>query len=187
MQLIVGLGNIGAKYNYTRHNFGFMLLDQLLNDYNFLPAVKKFDGEIAKGKIDDVECLALKPHSFMNLSGIPVQKVLTFYKIKPQDILVLHDDIDVDFGRIKFKMGGGDGGHNGLKSIDSAIGKNYRRLRLGVGRSQNQNMDSADHVLAKFSSKELLEIDDNINKKISNLFKLLINGESEEFLNRFYL
>ncbi len=186
MQLIVGLGNIGEKYKKTRHNFGFLLADKLHENYNFGQWQAKFDGEISKGVIADFECLILKPHTFMNLSGQAIIKAMAFYKIKPQQIIVLHDDIDIELGRIKYKIAGGNGGHNGLKSIDKMIGKNYQRLRLGVGRSKNENIDSASHVLGNFSNEELREVD-KINQKISSDFQLLLDGDANEFLNKFYI
>ncbi len=186
MQLIVGLGNVGKKYNKTRHNFGFMLADLLHDNYNFNNWQSKFDGEIAKGKIEGYDCLILKPHTFMNLSGLSVMKVMSFYKIKPEKLTILHDDIDIDIGRIKIKVGGGNGGHNGLKSIDKAIGSNYKRLRLGVGRSKVENIDSANHVLGKFDNDEIMLVD-YVNKKISNLFLLILKDENIDFMNKFYL
>ncbi len=186
MQLIVGLGNIGTRYNQTRHNYGFMLADKLYNDYGAGSWQDKFDAKIAKANIKSHEIIILKPSSFMNLSGIPMMKAMSFYKIKLEDILILHDDIDIDLGRIKYKIGGGSGGHNGLKSIDNTIGNKYRRLRLGIGRSQNENIDCANHVLGKFTDDEM-NIVDSVNQKISDLFYLLLQQEINNFLNRFCL
>ena len=155
MKLIVGLGNPGPTYSNTRHNIGFMVIDKLLDNLNCIDISKKsFDGKLYK--CGDV--LLLKPTTFMNLSGKSVQSVANFYKIDLDDILVVHDDIDLPFGALKIKKGGGNGGHNGLKSIDSMIGKEYNRLRLGVDKPPKKEM-VASYVLGKFSSKELEVLD----------------------------
>jgi len=150
MKLIVGLGNPGPTYSLTRHNIGFMIIDKLINDLNPNNISKKsFEGELFKHK----DILLLKPVTFMNLSGKSVQAVVNFYKIILDDILVIHDDIDIPFGAIKLKKGGGNGGHNGLKSIDSLITKEYDRLRLGVDKPEKKEM-VASYVLSKFEPKE---------------------------------
>ena len=132
MFLIVGLGNPGAEYAATRHNIGFMTADYLHEKYNFSPFKSKFDGLIAEGKINNEKVLLLKPQTFMNLSGNSVVKAANFYKILPQNVIVIHDDMDLPVGKLKAKIGGGAGGHNGLKSIDAAITPNYNRIRIGV-------------------------------------------------------
>jgi len=150
MKLIVGLGNPGPTYSQTRHNIGFMVIDSILNSANFNNISKKsFEGELYKSG----NLLLLKPTTFMNLSGKSVQSVASFYKINLDDILVVHDEIDIPFGAIKLKKGGGNGGHNGLKSIDSLIGKEYNRLRMGVDKPERKEM-VANYVLGKFNSKE---------------------------------
>lgn len=184
MYLIVALGNIGRQYEMTRHNFGFLLLDRLIDDYCFMSQSKKFKSEVFSGQIANQKIIALKPQTFMNLSGDAVLQAASFYKIKPSNILVLHDDIDFALGKIKFKIGGGNGGHNGLKSIDEMIGKNYMRLRLGVGRPQNKNYETADYVLSKFSSDEMAIVNE-VNDKISNLFDKILTSDIDGFLNDF--
>jgi len=150
MKLIVGLGNPGPTYSQTRHNIGFMVIDSLIEELNPNNISKKsFEGELYKYK----DLLLLKPTTFMNLSGKSVQAVVNFYKINLDDILVIHDEIDIPFGAIKLKKGGGNGGHNGLKSIDSLITKEYNRLRLGVGKPERKEM-VASYVLSKFEPKE---------------------------------
>lgn len=182
MFLIVGLGNIGKNYELTRHNLGFLLLDEIIAKYNLNSASSKFDGELFTGQIANEKILALKPSTYMNLSGRAVAQVKNFYKIANENILVFHDDIDLALGKIKVKIGGGDGGHNGLKSIDSTIGKNYTRLRFGIGRPENKNFETSDYVLGKLTQDELNVMDD-LNQKISDKIQYLLSGKIEEFLN----
>jgi len=155
MKLIVGLGNPGPTYSKNRHNIGFMVVDELIKDFNTANISKKsFLGELYKFK----DILFLKPTTFMNLSGKSVQAVSSFYKIKPEDILVIHDEIDLPFGALRLKRGGGNGGHNGLKSIDSLIGREYNRLRLGVGKPKLKEM-VASYVLSDFNEVEQKSLD----------------------------
>lgn len=145
--LIVGLGNPGENYAKTRHNVGFMVIDEILKDYTFERiSNKKFQGELFK----TAEFFALKPSTFMNLSGLSVLSVKNFYKI--DRIIVIHDDLDLKLGRLKFKIGGSSGGHNGIKSIDSAIGVKYERVRVGIA-NENKN-DAATFVLGNFAQNE---------------------------------
>ena len=149
MTLIVGLGNPGTQYSKTRHNAGFMLIDKIL-DSSFIKQNLKCDGELYKNN----KLLLLKPTTFMNNSGISVKKVVDFYDINR--IIVCHDDIEIGFCSFKCKKGGGSGGHNGLKSIDSFIGKDYERVRLGIGRWE---YDIVDYVLGKFTDDEFNKFD----------------------------
>ncbi len=158
MHLLVGLGNIGKKYEKTRHNFGFLVLDEIISQFNLEKSGEKFSSELFLGKINDEKIIAIKPQTYMNNSGVAVLEAMQFYKIKPENIIVFHDEIDIDFGRIKTKIGGGSAGHNGLKSIDSFIGKEYWRVRLGVSRPQNKEFEVADYVLSKFSDEEFVSV-----------------------------
>lgn len=186
MHLLVGLGNIGSEYELTRHNFGFLLLDQIIEDYSFTKiASKKFHSEIFSGEISGKKVIAIKPQTFMNRSGIAVLETANFYKISPENILVLHDEVDLALGKLRVKVGGGNAGHNGLKSVDETIGKNYTRLRLGVDRPENPEYSTADYVLGKFSKSEMLEVE-RINQRSSDLINYLLEGKGEEFLNKFY-
>ncbi|MSN95659.1 aminoacyl-tRNA hydrolase [Campylobacter sp. FMV-PI01] len=161
MILIVGLGNIGSEYNLTRHNVGFMLID-IFKDGKFINISQdKFKGELYKNS----SLLLLKPSTFMNLSGISVKAVKDFYK--PDRIIVIHDDLDLKFGSVKFKKGGSSGGHNGIKSIDSLIGSDYERVRIGIGRGQSC---VKNYVLGKFKEDEILKLE-----KILNYTKNAIN------------
>jgi len=159
MKLIVGLGNPGPTYQKNRHNIGFMVVDKLLQN---LPVTnqtnKKFLGELYKS----ADLLLLKPTTYMNLSGKSVQAVANFYKINPENILVIHDEIDLPFGAVRVKKGGGHGGHNGLKSIDSLITKEYNRLRLGVGKPQRKEM-VPNYVLSDFNKDESVFLDNFID------------------------
>lgn len=186
MHLLVGLGNIGSEYEMTRHNFGFLLLDQIIEDYGFTAQSKKFRSEVFSGKIGDKKIIALKPHTFMNRSGLAVAEAASFYKIELKNILVLHDDLDLALGKVKVKIGGGHAGHNGLKSLDEMIGKDYMRLRLGIGRPEHKEYTTADYVLGKFSSEEM-EVVKKINLKISDLIEELLDERTDKFLNNFHL
>jgi PTH1 family peptidyl-tRNA hydrolase len=153
MKLIVGLGNPGKAYAVTRHNAGFWLVDVVAEVYGFPAFTKKFQGEFAKGEIGGVAVGLLKPHTFMNLSGSSVQGAATFFKVKPVDILVVHDELDLAVGELRAKVGGGDAGHNGLKSITLALGAGYGRLRIGIGRPEHKEQVS-DYVLHAPGAKE---------------------------------
>lgn len=153
IKLIVGLGNVGAKYALTRHNVGFLFVDALAQTFDFDGFKSKFKGEFSKGFIENNSEVLLKPHTFMNLSGQSVQPAMQFFKIKPEELLVVHDDIDLKFSDVRLKQGGGDAGHNGLKDITRAIGKDYWRLRIGVGRPEFGEV--SDYVLQKFSKEQL--------------------------------
>jgi PTH1 family peptidyl-tRNA hydrolase len=153
--LFVGLGNPGAKYENTRHNIGFRVIDKLVDDSNARDISKSsFEGELYRS----TNALFLKPTTFMNLSGKSVIAVKNFFKIDLEDIIVIHDDIDLPFGAVRFKKGGGHGGHNGLKSIDAAVGKEYIRVRVGVDKPQYKSQ-VADYVLSDFSSIESSKLD----------------------------
>ena len=160
MFLIVGLGNPGPKYKNNRHNIGFMVVDYLINHLNPLPINKKeFKGELFKIK----DILLLKPTTYMNLSGESVKAVKNFYKIKNCNIIVIHDDLDLPFGAIRFKKGGSSGGHNGLKSIDSMIGNDYIRIRIGIGRPKEKH-EVIRFVLEDFSNEEKKYLDEIVEK-----------------------
>ena len=151
MTLIAGLGNIGKEYENTRHNVGFMLIDLILKDGGYSNVSSaKFQGELYKNG----SLLLLKPSTYMNSSGKSLKAVNDFYK--PNHIIVIHDDLDIAFGAMRFKNGGSSGGHNGIKSIDSLIGNNYDRVRIGIGRSDKSVID---YVLGKFDSSELEKLD----------------------------
>ena len=150
MLLIVGLGNPGLKYENTRHNIGFKVIDKMVSDLEARDISKSsFYGELYKSN----EILLLKPTTFMNLSGKSVLAVKNFYKVDMDNIVVVHDDIDLPFSALRFKKGGGDGGHNGLRSIDGLVGKEYYRVRMGVGRPEHKSQ-VAEYVLRDFLPEE---------------------------------
>ena len=170
MTLIVGLGNPDSKYKNNRHNVGFMVIDSIIGDHNVTSINKSsFKGELFKSK----NILFLKPHTYMNLSGDSVRAVCDYYK--PDKIIVIHDDLDLPFGTLRYKIGGGNGGHNGLKSIDACIGKDYYRVRIGIGKPKDK-ANVANFVLSDFPKvdKENLEKIINISAKAT---KELVNEE----------
>lgn len=182
MFLLVGLGNPGTKYQYTKHNFGFLMADRIVSDYKFSAQNSKFDCQTFSGEITGKKIILIKPQNYMNNSGSALQEVAGFYRIPLVNIIVFHDEIDLPLGKIKAKIGGGSAGHNGLKDIDEKIGKDYVRIRLGVGRPENREFEIADYVLGKFSGEEL-EIVDKVSKKISALLPLVLEGKLDEFMN----
>jgi PTH1 family peptidyl-tRNA hydrolase len=133
MWLIVGLGNPGAQYQHNRHNIGFMAVDEIIRRHNFSAPAKKFQALVSEGKLEDEKVLAIKPQTFMNLSGQSVQAAVAFYKIPLENVIVFHDEIDLAAAKIRTKFAGGAAGHNGIRSIDEHLGPDYWRVRLGVG------------------------------------------------------
>lgn len=183
IRLIVGLGNIGDEYAGTRHNAGFCFVDEVASKFKaqFHPE-RKFFGDIAKTSIDGHEVILLKPSTLMNLSGKAVAAVVTFYKIKPEEILVAHDELDLPPGVVKLKVGGGSAGHNGLKSITSCIGsQNFERLRIGIGHPRNKQLQIpvADYVLRKPTSEDRTLIQNSIDRALENLKKVVDGNFSE--------
>lgn len=153
MKLIVGLGNPGLKYRNTRHNVGFLLLDYIANKKKIMFLRNKFNGKYAELSIGGEKVILVKPLSFMNLSGEVVERFASFYKVKLDDILVIQDDIDMNFGRVKIVHNSSSGGHNGIKDIERCLGsKEYTRLKIGV--SKNKEIDTKDYVLGKFTKDE---------------------------------
>ena len=162
MFLVVGLGNPGEEYAKTRHNIGFMAADEIHSRYNFSPFKAKFEGLLAEGTIDGEKVLLLKPQTFMNLSGNSVGKVANFYKISPKNIIVIHDDKDLTLGKLKAKIGGSAGGHNGLKNISELLGnENYARLRFGIGNAF-QKGGQIDYVLGEWTPEEKNQMEERI-------------------------
>lgn len=154
MWLIVGLGNPGADYADTRHNIGFMVADELVRRWGMTQWKSKFGGEVTQKD----QIVVLKPQEFMNLSGPPTQRTAGFYKIEPKQIVVVHDEIDLEFPRLKVKVGGGHGGHNGLRSIIEQLGPEFVRVRCGVGKPTGGKERVTGHVLGGFSKSEKSEL-----------------------------
>ena len=163
MHLIIGLGNIGEKYQLTRHNVGFLVIDEItkgLATSNINKA--NFKADVLKSGYN----LFVKPNTYMNHSGEAVIAIKEYYKIDIENIIVIHDDLDLPFGTVKFKIGGGHGGHNGLRSIDSHVGKEYIRVRIGIGKPTNKQ-DVANYVLSNFSKEELNKLEGIISHTVS--------------------
>ena len=156
--LVVGLGNPGPSYSATRHNLGFMVLDLLGSRVGSKFKAHKGRCDVVEGRIEGVRTILAKPKTYMNLSGGPTASMRDFFKVPLARIIVVHDELDIPFGSIKLKRGGGDGGHNGLKSITNALGSNgYLRVRVGIGRPPGQQ-DAAAYVLKEFASAERKEL-----------------------------
>ncbi len=176
MKLIVGLGNPGRSYQDTRHNVGFMIADKIAGDFGISFSKKKFDTVYARGLIEDNEILLVKPLAYMNRSGPPVQQLARYYRIQSKDMLVIHDDIDLAYGRLKIKEKGGHGGHNGIRSlIDAFGGGDFLRLRIGVGRSETGS-DVTGHVLGKFSAQQIQFLDRIIKNARNAVVTILSHG-----------
>jgi PTH1 family peptidyl-tRNA hydrolase len=158
MRIVAGLGNPGDRYALHRHNVGFMLVDQLAADYGFSPWKAKHGGLLAEGRIDAEKIILFKPQSYMNKSGLPVETLLHFYRMSADDLIVVHDEIDLAAGKIRVKIDGGHGGHNGLRDIDRHIGTAYWRLRIGVGRSRFK-AEVDQHVLSDFDKNDRTWLD----------------------------
>ena len=180
MKLIVGLGNPGKEYEKTRHNVGFMVIDNYLKNESFK---QKFNGLYAKKIINDVTVIFLKPTSYMNLSGIVVQKYKKFFKIKNEEILIIHDDLDIELGKSKLKYSSSSGGNNGVKSIIKELGtKDFGQYKIGVSKPKYE--DTKNYVLSKFSLKE----QEIINKKIDESVRIIdyyINNDIHKTINKF--
>lgn len=176
MIFIIGLGNPGKSYEHTRHNIGFAIVEQIALDFSItFNNQSKFGCELASLKISGNQVFLVKPTTYMNLSGTTVSALYNYYKCQDtSDVIVIHDDIDLELGHIRFKKGGGSGGHNGIKSIDQHIGTDYWRIRCGVGRPQHQNV--SDYVLSKFTSDENVVVNKMINN-ISDNVDLIIKSD----------
>ncbi len=183
MYLIVGLGNPGKEYSKNRHNIGFMTVDEIARDNHFPAFKSKFQGAYSEGRIANQKVMLLKPQTYMNESGQSVGKVAKFYKIPPSNIIVMYDELDIPFKRVKIKQGGGSGGHNGIKSIDAHLGnKDYWRVRMGIDHPGDKNRVSG-YVLSDFSKAEQAELDDYIYAVVKYC-DLLIEGNKDDFTTR---
>jgi PTH1 family peptidyl-tRNA hydrolase len=181
MRLFVGLGNPGPKYEKNRHNIGFMAVDQIAADHGFAPWRSKFNGSMSEGRLDATKVVLLKPETFMNLSGQSVGEALRFFKLKPEDVVVFHDEIDLAPGKLKCKSGGGHAGHNGLRSLHSHIGDTYGRVRMGVGHPGHK--DAVPHyVLKDFPKADEAWLDDML-RGISDGASHLALGDTGRFMN----
>ncbi len=176
VRLVVGLGNPGREYVKTRHNAGFMAVDHIAQTFSISLDKRKFNTVFGKGLIEGVDVILAKPMAFMNKSGPPVQNLAGYFKILSKDMLVIHDDIDLDFGRIKIIEKGGHGGHNGVRSLMDAFGAgDFSRVRIGIGRS-GTGTDVTGHVLGKYSADESKVLDQIITESRNAVVTILTKG-----------
>ncbi len=183
MKLIVGLGNIGKEYELTRHNVGFMAVDEIADSFNLNFNKEKFKGLYVDFLYEGEKIILLKPQKYMNLSGEVVKEFVNFFKIDVSDILVISDDLDMPVGKIKLKSKGSCGGHNGLRNIEDCLRTNqYKRLKIGI--SNNKLIATKDYVLGKFS-KDDMNILNEIFNKMPDIFKDFINLEFDNVMNKY--
>jgi peptidyl-tRNA hydrolase, PTH1 family len=182
MRIIAGLGNPGPKYENHRHNVGFMAADAIARRHSFSPWSKKFQGLVAEGFIGDEKVLLIKPQTFMNLSGQSVGEAMRFYKLGPQDLTVLYDELDLAPAKVRVKTGGGAGGHNGIRSLDAHCGTEYRRVRIGIGHPGVKELVHG-HVLGDFAKadREWLE---PLLDAIADAAPMLVKGDDNGFMNK---
>jgi len=184
IRLVAGLGNPGDAYAETRHNIGFMAADAIAETFSISFEKKKFDTVFGRGRIRGTEIILVKPMAFMNLSGGPVRRIADYFRISGRDMIVLCDDMDLAFGRIKIKEKGGDGGHKGLRSLIGAFGGGeFIRLRMGVGRPDTGS-NAANYVLGRFGSDEKKNLDQIIGRSRDAVATILCKG-AREGMNRF--
>ncbi len=186
IKLIAGLGNPGQAYSVTRHNAGFWYVDRLVENHrgNF-SSEAKFFSELTRLRFDDVDCRLIKPTTFMNESGRAVQAIIDYYKFSPEEILVAHDEIDLDPGIVRLKNGGGHGGHNGVRDIINSIGSNnFLRLRIGVGHPGHRDL-VIDSVLSRASAEQQVLIDRAIQQAL-DVMPLIFNGEFQKAMNELH-
>tara|TARA_Y100000590_G_scaffold465608_1_gene638379 strand:+ start:57 stop:617 length:561 start_codon:yes stop_codon:yes gene_type:complete len=179
MILFVGLGNPSPDNENNRHNIGFKIIDAINQKFSLSKQKPKFKGLLTTGNIGNKKVYAIKPLTFMNNSGICIRELIEYFKIDSENVIVFHDDLDVDFGKIKAKFGGSSAGHNGIESIDKFIGKDYSRVRIGIG-TQNGKEDVTKHVLKDFDEEEKIELE-NITKNITNSLPILLDKKLDLF------
>ena len=182
MLLLVGLGNPNPNNTNNRHNVGFLVIDQINKKFKLSIQKPKFKGLLTTGEIGEQKVYAIKPLTFMNSSGVCVKELIEYFKINVKDVFVFHDDMDIDLGKVKVKFGGNSAGHNGIDSIDKNIGKNYSRVRIGIGRPI-KNSEGADHVLENFSIDEKDGVEE-VTKNIIESLSILINKDLDLFSSK---
>lgn len=183
--LVVGLGNPGSKYDGTRHNTGFMAIDRIAEKAGVQIDRLKFKGLCARAEVGGKSVLLLKPSTFMNLSGQSVQEAMQFYKLPAEKVIVLFDDISLPVGRMRIRMKGSDGGHNGMKNIIYLAGsQDFPRVKIGVGAKPDPRWDLADWVLSRFSSQEQKKLDEAL-EHAAGAVTLLLQGNAAEAMNRY--
>ncbi len=183
--IVAGLGNIGAEYEKTRHNAGFMALDAIAEKYSVRADRVKFHALVAEANIAGVRVLLMKPTTYMNNSGVAISEAAAFYKIPPENVIVLHDEISFDVGAMRIRRKGSAGGHNGLKSIIAHVGSDaFPRIKIGVGKKPSPDYDLVDFVLGKFSKDDLDKLKDK-NSDIISSVELMLTGKIEEAMNKY--
>lgn len=176
--LIVGLGNPGAEYEATRHNVGFMCLDEFVaksEEMENWVQKKDLKGFLSGGRMGNTRVMAFKPTTYMNLSGEAVQAIMSFYKLSPANLVVIHDELDIDFGQIRMRTGGSTAGHKGIASLSQHIGENYGRIRIGVGPKKPVRIKSEDFVLQKFSDEQVEQLP-NLKREVNAILSEYIYG-----------
>ena len=179
MLLFVGLGNPTPDSENNRHNVGFKIIDSINKKFGLSKQKPKFKGLLTTGNIGKQKVYAIKPLTFMNNSGVCIRELIEYFKINAEDVIVFHDDLDIEFGKIKAKFGGSNAGHNGIASIDKFIGKDYSRVRIGIGKPKN-GLDVADFVLQNFDEEETSGIE-KISKDITESISILVEKKLDLF------
>ena len=182
MLLLVGLGNPNPNNTNNRHNVGFLIIDEINKKFKLSKQKPKFKGLLTTGNISENKIYAIKPLTFMNSSGVCIKELIEYFKIDVKDVFVFHDDMDIELGKVKVKFGGSSAGHNGIESIDKNIGKNYSRIRIGIGRPKNKST-GADHVLDNFSNEEMDNVH-SITKNITESLSILIGKDLDLFSSK---
>ena len=182
MLLLVGLGNPNPDNSNNRHNVGFTVIDAINKKFKLSKQKPKFKGLLTTGNINEQKVFAIKPLTFMNNSGVCIKELIDYFKINVKDVFVFHDDMDIDLGKVKAKIGGSNAGHNGIDSIDKNIGKNYSRIRIGVGRPK-KSATGADHVLDNFSGEEKQNVE-QVTENIIESLSILINKDLDLFSSK---
>ena len=182
MLLLVGLGNPNPNNSNNRHNVGFLVIDKINVKFKLSKQKPKFKGLLTTGNINEQKVFAIKPLTFMNNSGICIKELIEYSKIDVKDVFVFHDDMDIDIGKVKTKIGGSSAGHNGIDSIDKNIGKNYSRIRIGIGRPKNDSTGT-DHVLDNFSDDEKQKVE-KVTSNIIESLSILINKNLDLFSSK---
>ena len=179
MILLVGLGNPTPDSNDNRHNVGFKIIDSINKKFGLTKQKPKFKGLLTTGNISNKKVYAIKPLTFMNNSGICIRELIEYFKIDAEDVIVFHDDLDVDFAKIKVKFGGSSAGHNGIESIDKFIGKDYSRVRVGIGKPEKK-IEVSDFVLTNFTEEEKVDLEKVIENIIDSM-PILIDKKLDLF------
>ncbi|MGD1880277.1 MAG: aminoacyl-tRNA hydrolase [Kiloniellaceae bacterium] len=182
MLLLAGLGNPGPRYANNRHNIGFMAVDEIVRRHSFSPWRSRFQADCAEGSLDGEKVLVLKPQTFMNESGRSVGEALRFFKLAPEDVIVLYDEIDLAPGKIRVKQGGGTGGHNGIRSLEAHIGKDFWRVRLGVGHPGDKELVHG-HVLGDFAKADKVWLEKLLDAVACEI-PALAAGDAPRFMSR---